>query len=205
MNLSSRMSRCSIPLALTWNYAGAAYRVTPWPEVQFERRYGSEWVAIQPAAEMLCAAQPSAGTWRAYLEFVPASVRELLVRFGANRLLALRVAAHCPDLFGALADIPALLTFVGCHARLRGTQSERWDELSAQFERGGVFAVLDWLGLPATKPAMVILSTLISADLAPRLAEPLRAALWRPTGVLALAANGQLPDRQLTDYCPLAA
>jgi hypothetical protein len=201
----SRTSRFSVPLALAWTRRGASYRITPWPDVQIEQRYGTEWVPVTLTPAQLTGAELHPGAWRAYLEFVPSDVRELVSLFRTNRLLALQVASRCPELVGALTETPALATFVTCHAQLRGSPMERWDELNAQFERGGIFSVLDWLGMPATRQTIAILTSLIAADLAPRLAEPVRAALWRPTGILSLAATSHDTDRDLADSCALAA
>lgn len=205
MNLAPRTRKCLVPLPLSWTHAGVAYRVTPWPEVQFECRYGSEWVPLTPAADVLGAARPGAGAWRAYLEFVPADVREFVARFRSNRLAAIEVAAHCPELVGALTETPALTSFVAAHAALRGTDGPRWRELNAVFERSGVFGVLEWLGLPATKQALAILNNLIAADLPPSLLVPLRTLLWRPQGIFALAQLPVITERDVGDACALAA
>eukprot|EP01035_Chromulina_nebulosa_P032055 gene32054-42773_t len=42
---------CSVPLPLTWSHSGVLHRVTHWPDVQFERLYGTEWIALAPSAE----------------------------------------------------------------------------------------------------------------------------------------------------------
>lgn len=205
MNLAPRTRKCLVPLALSWSHAGVAYRVTPWPEVQFERRYGSEWIPVTPPAEALTSARPGAGAWQAYLEFVPGDVRELLGLFRANRLAALRVAAQCPELVGALTETPALTAFVAAHQTLRECEGERWHELNAHFERGGVFAVLEWLGLPATKQTLAILNNLVAPDLSAPLLVPLRTLLWRPQGIFALAQLPVITDRDLASACALAA
>lgn len=205
MNLAPRSRRCLVPLALSWSTAGVAYRITPWPDVQFERRYGSEWIPLSPSAEVLTAARPGSGAWRAYLEFVPTEVREFLGLFRANRLSALVVAAHAQELVGMLTETPALTTFVAEHATLRGLDGARWHELNAVFERGGVFGVLEWLGLPATKQTLAILNNLVAADLAAALLVPLRTLLWRPQGIFALAQLPVITDRDVASACALAA
>jgi hypothetical protein len=205
MNLALRSRKCLVPLHLSWTHAGAEYRVSPWPEVQFERRYGAEWVSLTPSHDLLNAAKLSGGAWRAYLEFVPADVREFLGLFRANRLVALEVAARCPELVGALTETPALAAFVAAHAMLRESHLPRWNELNAVYERGGVFALLEWLGLPASKQTLAILHNLVSADLAPTLLVPLRSVLWRPQGIFALAQLPVITPRDLTDACALAA
>lgn len=204
--ISPRRTYCRVPLALSWSHAGVRYRLTPWPEARVERCYGADWVAVEPAADAAAAAVNAGSTaWRSYLEFVPPDVRELVAGFRSNRLLALQVSARCPDLAGALAETPALAPFVAAHAALRGWETARWHELGAVFERAGVFGVLEWLGLPATRAALAVLRNLVSPDLAPGLLEPLRQALWRPQGIFALAQLPSISDRDVADACALAA
>jgi hypothetical protein len=52
----TRRVLCSVPLALTWSHSGVLHRVTHWPEVQFERLYGNEWLVIAPSPESLATA-----------------------------------------------------------------------------------------------------------------------------------------------------
>src|ERR1043165_7482643 len=114
MNLASRSltnnrrmkKKMALPLALTWSHCGVSYRVTPWPEVQFERLYGEEWIAATPADDVLASAGQVCGVleWRPYLEFVPADVREFLARFSFTRLEALLVVARCPALLPVLQE-----------------------------------------------------------------------------------------------------
>src|SRR5687767_10432593 len=105
MNPSSRSKKkCFVPLALTWSHSGVSYRVTPWPEAQFERLYGDEWIASSPTEDVLASAAQSCGAaeWKPYLEFVPAAVREFLARFAFGRMEALQVVARCPGLLESL-------------------------------------------------------------------------------------------------------
>jgi hypothetical protein len=205
MNLTPHSRRCFVPLPLSWSHAGTPYRVTPWPDVHFERRYGSEWVRATPSTEASVSAKPSGGGWRAYAEFLPLEVRELLGFFRSNRLAALEVAARCPELVGALIETPALTPFVASHVALRESETKRWSELNSVFERGGVYALLEWLGLPATKQTLAILNNLVAPDLASSLLVPLRALLWRPQGIFALAQLPVITDQDLSDACALAA
>ncbi len=205
MNSSSRTRYGRVPLALTWKHEGATYRATAWPEVTFERAYGEEWIALTPSLETLASARVAAGAWRAFLEYVPSDVRDFLGCFRGNRLAALRVAAQCPDLVGTLTETPALAVFVAAHPLLRGETTARWHEINAVFERGGVYALMEWLGLPSTRQALAILRNLIAADLAPSLLVPLRTVLWRPHGVFALAQLTTIGERELSDACALAA
>ncbi|WP_146180058.1 hypothetical protein [Opitutus sp. ER46] len=204
---SARSFRCSVPLAYGWSHAGEAYRVTPWPDVQFERLYGDEWLVVEPTPEVLAAAGARADrkTWQAFLSFVPAHVQEFLGRFRRHRLAALQVAARCPDLVASLEAAPALTVFVAQHAGLRGIAGPRWAELAAVFERGGVYGVLEWLGLPASRQTLAILQSVVTPDLDPLLLEPLRKVLWAPQGIFALARLPEITDRDLNDACALAA
>ncbi len=203
MNRSSRTKPCFVPLALSWTHDGAAYQLTAWPEAQLERRYGNEWVAVggaEPAARAaVTGVEPAA--WRAYLEFVPVEVREFVGSFRANRISALQIAARCPDVVGALTETPALAGFVAAHAALRGAVTPRWSELNGVFERGGVFGLLDWLGLPASRQTIAILRQVVAPDMPERLLAPLRAMLWQPTGVFALAQLPPITDEQLAEAC----
>ena len=192
-----------VPLALSWSHIGVAYRVTPWPEARFERRYGDEWIpALVPDAAMASAAQ-SCGPleWRPYLEFVPTDVREFLLKFSFMRMEALQVAARCPALVTVLAETPALTGFVASHVSLRGTEQPSWCEINAVFERGEIFSVLEWLGLPASRQTMTILGNITEPDLPKRFLEPLRSLLWEPQAIFALQRVPALNDRQLARFC----
>jgi hypothetical protein len=173
----------------------------PWPEIRFERRYGQEWVAVVPAPEVLASAPNRATWWKAYLEFTPMNVREFVALFRTNRLTALQVAANCPELVGTLLELPALLPWIAAHAILRGYPAPRWHEVNAVFERGGVFALLEWLGLPASHATLAILRNLVSPELPVSLLEPLRKVLWAPQGVFALAQMPAITPADLDDAC----
>ncbi|HVU35037.1 MAG TPA: hypothetical protein VHE61_16505 [Opitutaceae bacterium] len=207
MNRLSRSPKCLVPLALSWSHAGADYRAMPWPDLRIERRCGDEWLPFNPslAALRAAAAELSPGAWRSFLEFVPTGVREFVGQFQSNRLAALVVAARCPDLVGTLAECPALTAFAAAHVTLRGTEGPRWNELNAQYERGGAFAVLEWLGLPASRDSLAILRNLVAPDLAPALLGSLRTILWKPEGIFALARLPAIGQRELSDACALAA
>src|SRR2546421_85609 len=125
---SSRMKKCPMPIALTWSHSGVAYRVTPWPEVRFERLYGQEWIEALPAEDALASAAMFCGPleWKPYLEFVPAEVREFLSQFTYSKMAALQVVARCPALLSPLNETPALTSFIAAHADLRGTPAPSW-------------------------------------------------------------------------------
>jgi hypothetical protein len=203
MNSSPRQKKCFVPLALTWSHIGVTYRVTAWPEVRFERLYGEDWILATPSEEVLASAAQSLGPreWRPYLEFVSGEVREFIARFSFARMEALQVAAHCPVLVAELTEIPALTSFISAHAGLRGTPAPRWNEINAVHERNGMFGVLEWLGLPASRQTLNILRKVVEPDLPKRFLEPLRTLLWEPRSIFALQRNAEITDRQLARYC----
>jgi hypothetical protein len=197
-----------VPLALTWSHLGVPYRVTPWPEVRFERLYGDEWVELSPTEDALASAAQTCGApaWRAYLEFVPRDVRELLGAFRFARMEALQIAARCPGLVADLTDTPALVAFLAAHASLRGTGGACWNEINAIHERAGIFGVMEWLGLPASRQTLGILRNLSEPDVPKRLLERLRAMLWEPRTIFLLQKLGPISDRDLAGWgSPLAA
>lgn len=204
MNSTTRSKKkCFVPLALSWSHCGVAYRVTPWPEARFERLYGVEWVATSPTEDVLASAAQSCGEreWRPYLEFVPADVREFLLRFRFGRMEALQVAARCPEMMGELAETPALTAFLAAHVSLRGTSGACWEEIGAIFERNEVFGVLEWLGLPASRQTLEILQHFTAPDIAKRFLEPLRTLLWEPRTIFALQRVPAISEQQLARYC----
>jgi hypothetical protein len=204
MNPTPRAKKkCFVPLALTWSHCGVTYRVTPWPEVRFERLYGDEWIVTAPSAEVLASASQACGPveWRPFLEFVPAAVRAFLSGFAFIRMEALQVAARCPGIIDALREVPALTAFVAAHVNLRGTVAPGWDEINAIHERSGIFGVLEWLGLPASRQTLSILGNIAEPDVPKRLLEPLRTVLWEPRTIFALQRLPAISDRQLARFC----
>ena len=201
---SSRRSRSvAIPVGLTWSHCGIPLRVTPWPEVRFERLYGDEWIPLDPDEDALASAVAALGEreWQPYLEFVPGEVREFLGRFSFARMTALLVMAKSPALLPVLVETPALAVFFAAHARLRGTLAPGWAELGAVFERSGVFGLMEWLGLPASRQTLAILRNLAAPDLPPRFLEPLRTLLWEPRAIFALQRITAITDRHLARFC----
>ncbi len=203
MKPSSRAKKFALPLALTWSHLGVAYRVTPWPEVQFERCYGEEWIATSPSEDVLASAAQTCGAleWRSYLEFIPADVREYLVQFSFTRMEALQVIARCPALLTELAATPALTAFVAAHESLRGTSRPGWDEINAVYERSSVFGLLEWLGLPASRQTLAILGNVVDPDVPKRFLDPLRTLLWEPRTLFALQQMPVITDRLLARAC----
>jgi hypothetical protein len=205
----SRRSPMSFPLVLAWSHCGSAHRVTPWPEVQLERRYGDEWIAVAPTSDLVASAARTLtpADWQPYLEFVPAVVREFLARFTHTRMEALLVAARCPALFEELAETPALAAFVFSHPDLRGTAGPAWAEINAVHDRSGIYGLLEWLGLPASRQTLAVLRNLSDPDVPKRFLGPLRAMLWEPRTIFTLQRTPGITDRQLARYChaPAAA
>ena len=200
MNLTRRAKKkCFVPLALTWTHCGVAYRVSPWPEVRFECLYGEDWIQTSPSEDVLGSAAQAflPVDWNPYLEFVPAAVRDFIEQFTFGRMDALQVVARCPTLLGTLAETPALTSFLAAHVTLRGTAEACWEEIAAVHERSGVFGVLEWMGLPASRQTLVILGNVVEPDLPKRFLEPLRSLLWEPTAIFALQRMPAITDRML--------
>jgi hypothetical protein len=189
---------------LRWIHDGVRHRVTVWPEVSFQQERGVEaWeeTELSEAALASAALGVTANQWRRYLDFVPAAEREFLAGFQFNRIGALLVLVRCPELVDELRSVPALLSFLVAHRSLRGEASARWAEISAVFDREGVFGVLQWLGLPASRQTLRILGNIADPDLPRRLLEPLRAALWEPEAIWALAHAEKLTDERIAAAC----
>lgn len=207
ISLTRRPQKNTLPVSLTWSHYGDLHRVTPWPEVRFERLYGEEWIAVEPTTELLEAASLECRKrdWRPFLEFVPGDVRTFLAGFAYNRMEALLVAARCPRLMEDLVQAPALTAFLANHTALRGGGHAAWEEISAVHERSGIYGVLEWLGLPASRQTLRILAHLESPDLPKRFLEPLRSQLWEPQTIFALQRSRAITDRQLAGFCRHAA
>ena len=202
-SIPSRKKLMSVPLSLNWSHEGAFYRVTPWPEVQFERCYGDEWVAVKMTEEAFISAAQAleSADWGPYLSFVPGEVSDFLTQFSLMRMQALQVAANCPSLVAELAKTPALTAFVAAHSELRGDSEPSWREIEARFERSGVFGVLEWLGLPASRQTLAVLGNIADPDVPRRFLEPLRTLLWEPQTLVALQQLPAITDRQLARFC----
>lgn len=196
------------PLELSWSHFGARWRVTLWPEARFERETAEgAWTPESPSEDVVASgavALDDAG-WRRYAEFLPSDERALLGRFHLGRLSVLQAFLRCPALLSELAATPALAAFLANHASLRGTPGPRWEELAAIFERGGIFGLLEWLGLPASRQTLGILQQITDPDVPRRLLEPLRLSLWEPEGIWLLRHAGPMSDRQLARRCQALA
>lgn len=205
----SRIRRASAPSTvsdptLRWIHDGIRYRVTLWPEVGFQRETEpGEWIAGDLGEDVFASAAlgVTPAQWRRYLEFVPTAEREFLLKFQFGRMAALHVITRCPVLLTALREIPALTPFLTDHLNLRGGEDPRWSEIGAIFERDGIFGILQWLGLPASRQTLAILGNIADPDLPRRLLEPLRTALWEPEAIWTLSHALTLTDEQLAEAC----
>jgi hypothetical protein len=139
--------------------------------------------------------------WRRYLEFVSAADRDFLQQFQFGRMAALQVIMHCPALLEQLSELPALTPFLSCHVGLCGGELPRWSEITAVFERDGIYGLLQWLGMPASRQTIAILRNISDPDIPRRLLEPLRAALWEPEAIWTLLHAPSLTDERLAEAC----
>ena len=192
------------PLELTWSHFGARWRATLWPDVRFEHETADgDWVPEAPSEEVVesgAVGLDDAG-WRRFLEFMPAEERTFFRRFHLGRLGALQVVLRCPGLLPDLAATPSLVAFLTHHASLRGAAGARWEEIAAIHERSGIFGLLEWLGLPASRQTLGILRQIADPDVPRRLLEPLRTRLWEPESIWLLERSGPMTDRQLACRC----
>jgi hypothetical protein len=201
--MKSRITPASAP-ELSWIHDGARWRVTAWPEVIFlvESAPGC-WGPGVPGEDALASAAlgVSPARWRRYLEFVPSEVGAFLSRFAFSRMSALFAVTRCPELAGELMRTPALVAFLVAHRGLRGGETEAWGEIGAVFERDGIFGLLQWFGLPASRQTLEVLRRVGDPDLPRRLLEPLRSALWEPEVIWSLGRGGVVSDEQLARAC----
>lgn len=188
---------------ISWSHAGIFRRVTAWPDAAFERHCGDEWIPDQPTEGAFAAAAADVRplTWRRYLEFLPAAGRQFITQFRFSRLEALQVVARCPELLPVLEQTPALTIFLSAHVTLRGSNRPGWDEISAVFERAGVFGLLEWLGLPALPKTLAALRNLADPEIPRRLLAPLRTALWDADALTSLERAPVVTDVDLARAC----
>jgi len=203
---SSRRAGTPVPEnpALSWVHDGNRYRVSVWPDARFERETEPEvWSEGELGEEVFASAAlgVSEAAWKRYLEFVPTGVRSFLEQFTFGRMAALHVVVRSPELLPELVHVPALTPFLALHLSLRGGEAPGWSEIGAVHERDGLFGVLQWLGLPASRQTIAILEHISDPDLARRLLEPLRASLWEPEAIWALSHLPTLTDERLAATC----
>jgi hypothetical protein len=200
----SRVAAAAVAPGLGWIHDGCRYRVSVWPDVRFERELSPDvWVEDEMHEDAFASAALAVTPrlWAGYLDFAPAEVREFVEQFSYGRMAALHVITRCPALLPELRETPALTAFLALHLSLRGGDAAGWAEIGAVAEREGVFGVLQWLGLPASRQTVTILRTIADPDLPRRLLAPLRAALWEPEAIWALAHTPALTDARLAATC----
>jgi hypothetical protein len=201
--------KTAAPAQLTWTHLGALYRITAWPEAQCELLTEGVWSSFEadPAGEAVAAAAVmlEKADWKRYLEFVPAGERGFLETFKLGRMAALIVISRCPQLLFDLEAAPALTSFLAAHMRLRGSARAAWTEIGAVHERSGIFGVLQWLGLPATRIVLETLQNFAEPDIARRLLDRVRASLWSPLAPSLLRASGPLSETELMTRCDVIA
>lgn len=188
---------------LVWAHCGQLHRVDA--DYVFTRDVGDRWEEFNPdptSATFSSAADLVSDTrWAAFLEFMPIAERNVIELFDVGRLAALAVVTRCPGLVDDLLATPALVSFLAEHVRLRGTWEPRWEEINAVHERGGIYAVLEWLGLPASKQTLIILQKITDPDLSRCLLEPVRAGLWEPETIWLLQHASALTEQELQTRC----
>jgi hypothetical protein len=207
---SSRRTRPAAPAAsrplphVAWIHDGLRYRATIDPELRFEREAApGEWVAAELGDDVFASTTLgiSGPQWRAFLEYLPSTMREFVRGFSFSQMAALHVIARCPALLGELQRTPALTPFLAAHLALRGGDAPAWSEIDAVFGREGIYGLLQWLGLPASPQTLAILQAIADPDLPRRLLEPLRAALWDPEAIWMLSRTPSLTDERLVAAC----
>jgi len=203
MDTKAKKHRTTDAIDLHWSHLGVAYRITTWPDVRIQRFEGDGWESIEAEEEELASGivEVDAEMWHRYLGFVPPAERTFLQRFEYGKLAALLMLARGPGLLADLEEIPALVPFLAAHSSLRGMDHSHWEEVAVVHERGGVYALLEWLGLPARRETLLVLQNMVDPDVPRRLLEPLRRMLWRPIELFVLQHTPELTDRQLAQYC----
>ncbi len=197
------------PVQLTWTHLGVLYRATAWPEVAIDTLHEGAWISaeLDPASEIVAGAAGMLDRrdWKTYLDFVPARERHFLETFHLGRMAALIVIARCPSLFDELVDAPALTAFIAAHTRLRGCARAAWTEIAAIYERSGIFGVLTWLGLPATRAVLETLQNFAEPDIAKRLLNRVRESLWSPLAPALLRAAAPMSEIDIAWRCQVIA
>lgn len=205
---------------IRWYHDGVPHRAALLPEpsgsfapvspIVFERQVDGRWTSFDPDPADPCFASAAAATgtaeWLDFLSLLPSPARRFLSFFHYERLEALAVVTRCPALLPELEAVPALTAFAAAHTFLRGSDGPRWNELNAAYENGGVYAVLEWLGLPACRQTLSVLSRVDDPELPRSLIAPLRSALWEPETLCQLDHADTITEKDLAMFRhPLAA
>ena len=197
------------PVQLSWSHFGVLHRATVWPDVQFESHVDGKWVPFDPdpSTAIFSAAAVMVGRaeWKQYLDFMPARERAFVEGFTSARLSALAVLVRCPALLPLLEEVPALTSFVSLHRDLRGTPAAAWQEIEATYERGGIYGLLEWLGLPACRDTLDALSNVDDPEISRRHLERVREALWNPAVAATFAAADSYSETQIVSCHAMAA
>ncbi len=172
---------------LSWSSLGRSYRVGVWPEPVFMRtnREGVwETYSPDPEGDEFGAAAVLLGAkdWANYLGFAPPEAAAFVAGFGTRKLEAWAVLTQCPELLPVLEQAPALAAFLAGHVSLLGADEPRWAEMRVVHERGGHWALLDWLGLPATRKGWESLCGWTAPEIARKDLLQCRARLWAVPG-----------------------
>jgi hypothetical protein len=201
MNYNSKFE-VSSPAHLSWFHYGTAFRATPWPSLQIECETSRGWISISPTVDLYASAAATISTeeWNEYMDFVPYRIRNLVDLFKYGKLEALYVVNQCYKLIDDLEKTPALISFLAAHELLRGFTDPEWSEINAMYERAGIFGILEWLGLPASKQTLTILSHLISPDIPRRVLTPLRSHLWEPKVIFDLKDRNTISHSQIIEF-----
>ena len=167
---------------LAWYHHGKGYRVTLWPEVEFQQEIAPGlWrpYTPDPRSDSFCAGAVSLTKrqWAAYLEFCPQEWSHVVERFSFHRLHALTALAYTPALAEDFLEHPVLALLVAAHSGLRDALPE-WGQLNAVRERGTIFGVMEWLGFPSTRACLSHLDRL-DPDLPVRDLSRVRDILWQ--------------------------
>jgi hypothetical protein len=197
-----------------WYHNGIPHRVriaSTADLVAFERqREDGKWEAFSPDPMAECFT--SVGLcltdegWAEFVRQLPTNVQDYLSLFKFERVEALAVVSQSPEMLADLDACPALTLFLAAHVTLRGTTGARWKEISAVYNRAGLFGVLEWIGLPASPQTLAVLNRIVDPELPRYLLSPIRAALWEPESLFLLQRSDALTERELADRChPLAA
>lgn len=186
MKLKSRPFVRPLDIAqVEWHHEGMLHRVrlSGGDEVVvWERQTEEGWEPFDPdpSSETFesAALALTDEVWIGFVRSLPAGWQDYLRYFRYERLEALAVLSRCPALLPHVERVPALTVFLATHAELRGTEGARWDEINAVYDRGNIYAVLEWLGLPATPHTLAILADEPDPELPRGQLDHIRAALW---------------------------
>lgn len=201
--ISSPRTWRSVSSELSWPHHGFTWRVTVWPEVQFLRRSADDWAVAVPDEDVFASAAKfiAPDAWDRYMEYLPNELRAFVARFRFTRISALYLVTQCPSLLRDLEDTPAMAAFLANHRFLRMAEECSWSEIAAIHERNGIYGLMEWIGVPASRQTIAILHNIADPDVPKRLLDRLKELLWEPAAISALARCPSMSDRDLTRMC----